>query len=741
MLRTLGAVALLVCLTSGLSGSEETVPGLSSLGEPFDQGPRLKPWRMEGFEKVEFPITTSNPEAQEWFNQGLTLIHVYFWNEAERSFRWVLKLDPDCAMAYWGLSMSTYGKRARQFLDMALERKDKVSARERRWLEAWDARTVPDTAEELVQGVKTRPQHEREFALRLERLLLDYPDDVEFRVFYGHECYRRARRGRHSDDDRAPDRLACETVLQQVLEADPDHLGAHHYRIHNWDGPDAGVVVDSAHHLTKIAADSGHAQHMPGHIFSGLGRWHEAAIAQDRANRTELAYQQKHNMLPSAAWNYRHNRDYLCYIQEQLGMAKEALRGARELSRAAFVYREAHSLQRALIKFERWEEMLGDDAPPWGDENLWDRIHKAHGRTLARLNLGETKKALEEFEAFLKLKDEVEESGQIDKRLHDFQSLELRARFALAQKEVHLGLRLLTEAAEKEAEFRERENDPPYDQHFLYNALGWEYLARDSHTLAALAFEKTLKTIQSDGFALAGLVEAYTGMGEQKKAQEAYSHLLDVWSGADPGLKWLVRAKTVAGQAGLDSVPKGVSPGQRQYDRTKLSSIGPNEWRPNPAPELAALDSEKKKVTLDDYRDKTVVLVFAASGDCESCLPGLVKLSEKTEELENKNAVVIAVTPDEPEVLARVKEERKFPFPLLSDPTWESGKRFKSYDEFEEIRLNSTLLIDAQGGVHWAKYGGKPYEDIEQLFELIEIVNQYMKTGSSPVPAKAPAGD
>ncbi|MDA2929463.1 peroxiredoxin family protein [Acidobacteria bacterium AH-259-O06] len=726
MLRTFGEVALLVCLTSGVFGSEEAIPGLSRLGEPFDEGPRLKPWRMEGLGKVDFPITTSDPDAQEWFNQGVALLHVYFYNEAERTFRWVLNLDPDCAMAYWGLSMSTYGKRARRFLDMALERKDKVSERERRWIEAWDARTVPDTPEELTQGIKTRPLREREFTRRLERLLLDYPDDVEFRVFYGHECYRRARRGRYSDDARAPDRLACETVLQQVLEANPDHPGAHHYRVHNWDGPDANVVADSARHLGKIATDSGHALHMPGHIFSGLGMWHEAAIAQDTANRTELAYQRKHNMLPSASWNYRHNRDYLCYVQEQLGMAEEALRGARELSGAAALYREAHSLQRALIKFERWEELLGGDAPPWGDEDLWERIHKTHGRTLAQLNLGDIKKAREEFENFRKLKDEVEKSSRIDQMLYNFQSLQLRARFALAQDEVHLGLRLLTEAAEEEAKFRERVNDPPKDQHFLYNALGWEYLARRSPELAARAFEKTLKTIRNDGFALAGLVEAYIGMEERDKAQNGYSRLLHVWSRADPGLKWLKRAKAAAEKAGLDPTPKDVSPAtQRTYDPSKLASVGPNEWQPNPAPELEAIDSEGKSVALDDYRGKTLVLVFAVSADCESCLSGLAKLAEKTEELEKKKAVVLAVTPDKPELLAKVKAEHKLPFVLLSDPQWKSGRRFKSYDEFEEMRLNSTLLIDAEGGVHWAKYGGKPYEDINKLLEMIDRVNRY----------------
>ena len=59
----------------------------------------------------------------------------------------------------------------------------------------------------------------------------------------------------------------------------------------------------------------------------------------------------------------------------------------------------------------------------------------------------------------------------------------------------------------------------------------------------------------------------------------------------------------------------------------------------------------------------------------------------------------------------------------LSDPQWRSGKRFKSYDEFEEIRLNSTVLIDARGRVQWAKYGGKPYQDVDTLLELIDVFN------------------
>ena len=78
--------------------------GHSQHGEAFDQGPRGRPWKMEGIGHSHFPITHSNPEVQAWFDQGNTLLHNFWYFEAERSFRWCLKLDPDNAMAYWGLA-------------------------------------------------------------------------------------------------------------------------------------------------------------------------------------------------------------------------------------------------------------------------------------------------------------------------------------------------------------------------------------------------------------------------------------------------------------------------------------------------------------------------------------------------------------------------------------------------------------------------------------------------------------
>src|SRR5215471_5938450 len=106
--------------------------GHSAHGEAFDEGPREKPWIIEGIGKTHFPITTSNPEAQTWFDQGNTLLHSFWYYEAERAFRWVLKLDPDCAMAYWGLARASGSEdRAASFIKEAAKRKDKMSERER----------------------------------------------------------------------------------------------------------------------------------------------------------------------------------------------------------------------------------------------------------------------------------------------------------------------------------------------------------------------------------------------------------------------------------------------------------------------------------------------------------------------------------------------------------------------------------------------------------------------------------
>src|SRR5688572_4574879 len=141
----LGALAQAQQKSSAYPGRDDRTPGHSARGHAFDQGPRQKPWKMEGIGKAHFPITTSVPEVQEWFDQGITLLHSFWFYEAERTFRWCIELDPECAMAYWGMALAAENdsERFEALLAQALRRKDSVSERERLYIEAWVGAQAP----------------------------------------------------------------------------------------------------------------------------------------------------------------------------------------------------------------------------------------------------------------------------------------------------------------------------------------------------------------------------------------------------------------------------------------------------------------------------------------------------------------------------------------------------------------------------------------------------------------------
>ena len=138
--------------------------GHSKLGEAFDEGPRERPAKMEGIGRSHFPITTSNPEVQQWFDQGHTLIHSFWFFEAERAFRWAVKLDPEAPMPYWGLARATSGSRAAAFMKEASKRKAKGTQRERDYIEAW----------ELMYGLPGLPSDRNKFLRAVEKLIIKY---------------------------------------------------------------------------------------------------------------------------------------------------------------------------------------------------------------------------------------------------------------------------------------------------------------------------------------------------------------------------------------------------------------------------------------------------------------------------------------------------------------------------------------------------------------------------------------
>ena len=137
---------------------------------------------MKGIGDTPFQITTKNPEVQKWSNQGNALLHSFWFEVAERSFRWCLKLEPDNAMAYWSLARCGFNwftimapnyddkefDRYKAFLNKAVKRKDLVSDRERMYIEAWYKAFAP--------AVKKRS---RRMTFLLQQIVLRYPEDTE----------------------------------------------------------------------------------------------------------------------------------------------------------------------------------------------------------------------------------------------------------------------------------------------------------------------------------------------------------------------------------------------------------------------------------------------------------------------------------------------------------------------------------------------------------------------------------
>lgn len=686
----------------------------------FNAAPRERPQVMDGIGKSHFSITTSHPEVQMWFDQGNTLLHLFWFYEAERAFRWCLQLDPDCAMAYWGLARSRRDMAA-SFIEEASRLKDKVTERERLYIEAWEALYTPDPLPGEGDSTSLADETREKFQHLLEKIVVTYPDDIEAKLLFVLETLS------------SSSRYGNEMILQEVLARAPEHPAAHLYRIHNWDGWDGGYALESCTSLSRIAPNASHAQHMPGRTYSGLGIWHEAAIAMDAAIRVEKHYMRQQLSFPFNHWSYAHTQNYLSYIQEQLGMAEAAISGAQQLLAVSFDpqynrpdqdsthWQGMIALMRTLIKFERWEQILDPETFAWRD-SVRDKMYKAYCETVAYIGMGNLEKATEGLAAHIYLKWEIEtpENRSLEKT-YTVQSLEMHGLLALSKGDTLNGLALLTNAAERELKILKASNGPPDCAVGPYNTLGRAYLAQKSPALAVKAFEKRLEVVRNDGFALSGLVEAYAAMEETEKAENAYARLLYVWSDADANLKWLRNAEAI----GLSATPKDNSPvPQRNYRKTSLDHFGPNVWGPYEAPQLDALDVTGHHVTLDEYRGKNVLLIFYVGEQCTHCIDQLAETRKRKSDFNRLNTEILAISGDTPEDNA-ASLMMKLPFRLLSDVNFENSRRFKSYDDFEELDLHATILIDKQGRVHWGQNGtDDPFMNFDFLLEEIQRMNQ-----------------
>ena len=239
---TVLTVCCFLSFRSNVAGAEpdaDVQAGHSYHGEAFNEGPRQSAYLMPGMGNVEFPASTERKLAQRFINQGVAQLHGFWYYEAERSFRQAAVLDPDCAIAYWGMAMANSGnlERARDFIAEAVSLIDSTTEREKLYINAYEK----FCQEEDDKGEKIeKKERAKQYTLDLEEIVEEYPDDVEAKAFLALQCWQNARA-----DLPIVSYVAVNSILQDVFDENPSHP-AHHYRIHLWDRHKAKRALESA---------------------------------------------------------------------------------------------------------------------------------------------------------------------------------------------------------------------------------------------------------------------------------------------------------------------------------------------------------------------------------------------------------------------------------------------------------------------------------------------------------------
>jgi len=285
---------------------------------------------------VRFP-SSGSPAAQPAFLRGVTALHNFQYEDAVEAFREAQTIDREFAMAYWGEAMACNQTLwLNQDADQAREILRRLAATPA--ARAAKAKTEREKAYlravEALFGSGERGERERAYAEAMRRLATAYPRDPEAQTFFALSLLGLTARSpalfREGADDQHAHALVgsaiqkeAAAVLEKVLVANPDHPGALHYLIHDYDDPaHARLALPAARAYAKVAPESSHALHMPAHVFLQLGMWDDAAASDEASFRASDNWV-KRKGLPIGMRDY-HSLSWLLYESLQQGRFRKA---------------------------------------------------------------------------------------------------------------------------------------------------------------------------------------------------------------------------------------------------------------------------------------------------------------------------------------------------------------------------------------------------------------------------------
>jgi hypothetical protein len=475
--------------------------------------------------------TSCKPEAQKLFDRGMLYQHSFWYRASQQVFGDVLKADPECGIAYWGIALSllwnphvpTPAKNLAEGADAIAKGKSvgTKTQRERDYLDALGAMY----ADYDKVDHRTRMQA---YAKAMEQLAQRYPNDDEAQIYYALALNTSASPA----DKTYANQLKGAAILEPIAIRQPQHPGVAHYLIHLYDYPPiAEKGLDAARRYAKVAPASAHAQHMPSHIFTRVGYWKESIASNVESSRVAKADKEGHDQL--------HAMDYLVYAYLQLGQDNKAAAVIDEMNAVtgftetfiAGPYALAASPARYAVERGDWKAAAALQVRASPLAHVQAVTHFARALGAARSGNPEAAKA--DIAKLAELRDKLRDakdaywSEQVD-----IQRQVATAWMLYAEGKHDDALKVISAAADAEDKTEKHPVTPgvPKPARELYGVM----LLESGHAKDALvAFEATLKKEPNRLGAYVGAAKAAETSGESAKAHEYYSKVVAIADAAD----------------------------------------------------------------------------------------------------------------------------------------------------------------------------------------------------------------
>ena len=503
---------------------------------------------------LRHPVSTKSQDAQKYFDQGLTLVYGFNHAEAIRSFKEAARLDPDCAMAYWGQARALAPnindpaigpdreQQAYDAMSEALKRRNNAIEPEQALIDALSARFSPGKD-------RDRAALNKAYADAMKNVYARYSDDPDVAALYADSVMNTmpwdywTKKG-----EPKPGIAEVRAALESAISQNKQHPGVHHLYIHLMEASrDVDLAVPSADRLGDLVPAAGHLVHMPAHIYIRVGRYADAAAVNVKAISADEDYitQCRAQGIYPAAY-YPHNIHFLNAVLAMDGRSREALESARKvaahhdhatMNEPGFGF--AHLLKTipllTMVRFGRWDDILKE--PGFPADQKFGRAMRHFARGYAQSASGNTAEAQQELQSLQKLSSDADLANL---KIFDLNSLATLAKIgaAMLEGEVarHTGKHDRAIAAFRKAVQLDETllySEPPdwmlVPRHYLGEALLAAGRAKDAENV----YREDLNRHRNNGWSLVGLEQSLRKQGRTKEADDAAARHANTWTRAD----------------------------------------------------------------------------------------------------------------------------------------------------------------------------------------------------------------